>query len=307
MKKTTSNMHPKKLFSILFLFAAVSVLLTGCSLARIAAAPENTSPDRLCGVWVVSDTSIYDINPEGFQEDGANYIGIEELTDAVSDRKSDSNRESGSSTPASTEEPIITRGNIYLTKYVQDTSDAANSALSVTGALYLSADKTCDEYIVPIYQRPDGTYYRGTFSATSWYADIRIPTPISITATETFSSSKGLSRSNKVEITIAFEVRDACTGARIIEMDKDSLVIKTTALDLNHPANTGASKYDITTLPETKFVIVEESSATGTSSKIYRTIYCRSEESENLPATHIIAVPGEKEVLIPQKITINFE
>ena len=89
-------------------------------------------------------------------------------------------------------------------------------------------------------------------------------------------------------------------------MDKDNLVIRTTALDLDQPAITGSSEYEITTLPETKYVIVEESSGEGTSAKIYRTIYCRSEESGSLPAIHIIAVPGENEVLIPQKLQVRF-
>lgn len=295
----TKTIHQKFIFTMLPVCTAVSVLLAGCSLARTDT-PENTGTDRLCGVWVVSDTSICSNNPEGFEEDGANYIGIKELTDAASDMESSTN------ILASTEVPIFTRGNILLAKYVQDTDDAANSTLSVTGALYLSSDKACDEYIIPIYRRPDGTHYRGVILVSTWYADNRIPTPLSIAATETTSSSEGLSRSVKTEITIAFEVRDACTGVRIIEMDKDSLVIKTTALDLNHPAITGTSEYDITTLPDTKFVIVEESSASDTSTKIYRTIYCRSEESGNLPATHIIAVPGDSEVLIPQKLKINF-
>jgi len=298
-KKLTNNMHQKIVFTMLPLCTAVSILLTGCSLARTDT-PENNGTDRLCGMWVVSDTSICNSNPEGFEEDSANYIGIEELTDAASDMESSTN------IPASTEVPIFTHGNIILDKYVQDTDDAANSTLSVTGALYLSSDKLTDEYVVPIYQRPDGTHYRGVFSATSWYADNRIPTPFSTAVTETLSSSEGLSQSNTTEITISFEVRDACTGAMIIEMDKDSLVIKTTALDLNHPAITGDSEYEINTLPDTKFVIVEESSATGSSAKIYRTIYCRSEKSGSLPATHIIAVPGENEVLIPQKLKINF-
>ena len=306
MNRITGTVHQKIIFTILPVCVAVSVLLTGCSLARTAAAPEKIGPDRLCGVWVVSDTSIYNSNPEGFQEDGANYIGIEELTDSASYQNSDSDRKSDSSTPASMKVPIITRWNIILSKYVQDTDDSTNSAVSITGALYLSTDKACDEYMIPIYQRPDGTHYRGVFLANSWYADNRIPTPLSIAATETASSSEGSSLSDKTEITIAFEVRDACTGARIIEMDKDSLVIKTTTLDLNHPPVTGDSEYEINTLPETKYVIVEETSATGNSSKIYRTIYCRSEKSGNLPATHIIAVSGDSEVLIPQKLQINF-
>lgn len=300
-EKLTKTMHQKFIFTMLPVCVTVSVLLAGCSLARTDT-PEHSGTDRLCGAWVVSDasTSIYINNPEGFEQDVASYIGIAELTDVAS------NIESGSNIPPSAEVPIFTRGNILLAKYVQDTDDAANSTLSVTGALYLSSDKACDEYIIPIYRRPDGTHYRGVILVSTWYADNRIPTPLSIAATETFSSSEGVSQSNTTEITIAFEVRDACTGTVIIEMDKDSLVIKTTALDLNHPAITGTSEYEITTLPETKFVIVEESSASDTSTKIYRTIYCRSEESGNLPVTHIIAVPGEKEVLIPQKLTVNF-
>jgi hypothetical protein len=295
----TKTIHQKFIFTMLSVCTAMSVLLAGCSLARTDK-PENTGTDRLCGVWVVSDTSICYDNPDGFEEDGANFIGISELTDAAS------NTQSSTDITTAAETPVFTRGNISMDKYVQDTDDIASSTLSVTGVLYLSSDKPTDEYVVPIYQRPDGTYYRGVFSATSWYADNRIPTPFSIAATETTSSSEGLSQSDKTEITIAFEVRDACTDARIIEMDKDSLVIKTTALDLNHPAITGASEYDITTLPDTKFVIVEESSATGTSTKIYRTIYCRSGKSGSLPATHIIAVPGDSEVLIPQKLQITF-
>jgi len=304
-EKLTKTIHQKIIFTILPLCAAVSVLLAGCSLARTDK-PESTGTDRLCGVWVVSDTSICFNNPEGFLEDTANYVSIEEFTDAASGMKSDSIRESDSSTPVSTEVPIITRGYIFLSKYVQDTDNSANSTLSVTGILYLSSDKVTDEYVVPIYQRPDGTYYRGSLALTSWYADNRNPTPFSYAATETYSSSEGVSRSNKTEITIAFEVRDACTGAVIIEMDKDSLVLKSTVLDLNHPAITGDSEYEINTLPDTKFVIVEETSATGSSAKIYRTIYCRSEKSGSLPATHIIAVPGENEVLVPQKLKINF-
>ena len=304
-EKLTKMLYHKIIFTILPLYAAVSVLLAGCSLAR-ADDPKNTGTDRLCGVWVITDMNIYNSNPEGFEEDGANYIGIEELTDTASDMIDDSNQESGSSTPASTEDSIITRGNILLKKCVLDTDDAANTTLSVTGSLYLSSDRPADEFVAPIYQRSDGTYYRGIFSLTSWYADNRIPTPLSVASTETFTSSESASRSNKTEITIAFEVRDACTGARIIEMDKDSLVLKTTALDLDHPAITGSSEYEITTLPETESVIIEESSGEGTSAKIYRTIYCRSEESGSLAATHIIAVPGENEVLIPQKLQIRF-
>ena len=104
-------------------------------------------------------------------------------------------------------------------------------------------------------------------------------------------------------------------------MDKDSLVIKTTDLSLNHTSVTSDSDYEIKTLPETSSVIVEESSAAaasnaagasgaagsaGTSAKIYRTIYCRSEQSGSLPVTHIIAVTGDSEVLIPQKLQITF-
>lgn len=315
-EKLTESMHHRFVFAILPACTAVSVLFLGCLLAGCSLArtdkPENTGTDRLCGVWVVSDTSICYSNPEGFEDEGANYIGVEGLTDAASDRESDSNgasdsnKESSSSTTASAEEPNITCGNIFLTKYVQNTDDDANSTLSVTGALYLSSDKVCDEYMIPIYQRPDGTHYRGTFLANTWYADNRNPTPLSFASTETISTSEGVSRSNKIEITIAYEVRDACTDARIIEMDKDNLVIRTTALDLDHPAITVSSEYEITTLAATTFVIVEESSGEGTSAKIYRTIYCRSEESEELPVTHILAVPGENEVLIPQKLQIRF-
>ena len=314
--KLAESIHHRFVFAILPVCTFMSVLLmvcllAGCSLARTDT-PGNTGTDRLCGIWVVSDTSICYDNPEGFEDDGANYICIERLTSTASDgqsdlnSESDSNKESSSSTTTSAEETNITCGNIFLTKYVQNTDDAANSTLSVTGALYLSSDKVCDEYMIPIYQRPDGTHYRGTFLVNTWYADNRNPTPLSFASTETFSTSEGETRSDKIEITIAYEVRDACTDARIIEMDKDNLVIRTTALDLDQPAITGSSEYEITTLPETKYVIVEESSGEGTSAKIYRTIYCRSEESGSLPAIHIIAVPGENEVLIPQKLQVRF-
>jgi len=316
MKKLTDIILQRFIYTVLPVIAAMSVLLAGCSLAKTDTL-ESTGTDRLCGVWVVSDTSICFNNPEGFEDDGVNYIGIEEIPEMVSDTSS------GSDITASTDEPIFTRGNIFLDNYVQNTDAAANSTLSVTGALYLSSDKACDEYMVPIYQRPDGTYYRGIISATS-YSDNRIPTPLSISTTQAFSSSEGESQSSTTEITIAFEVRDACTGARVIEMDKDSLVIKTTDLNLNHTSVNSDSDYTINTLPETSFVIVEESSAAdasdasdvsgasrtvgsaGTSAKIYRTIYCRSEQSGSLPVTHIIAVSGESEVLIPQKLQITF-
>jgi len=313
MKIIVDIMHRRFVYTMLPVFAAASVLLAGCSLAKTDT-PENTGTDRLCGVWVVSDTNICFNNPEGFEDDDSNYIGIEEIPDMVSDTTS------GSNITASADKPIFTRGNIFLDNYVQNTAAAANSTLSVTGALYLSSDKACDEYMVSIYQRPDGTYYRGIISATS-YSDNRIPTPLSISETQTFSSSEGVAQSNTTEIAIAFEVRDACTGTRIIEMDKDSLVIKTTDLNLNHTSVTSDSDYEINTLPETSFVIVEESSAAdasnaagasgaagsaGTSAKIYRTIYCRSEQSGSLPVTHIIAVPGDSEVLIPQKLQITF-
>lgn len=105
-----------------------------------------------------------------------------------------------------------------------------------------------------------------------WKREILHAGIFSFASTETFSSSEGETRSDKIEITIAYEVRDACTDARIIEMDKDNLIIRTTALDLDHPAITGSSEYEITTLP----------------------------------AIHIIAVPGENEVLIPQKLQVRF-
>lgn len=308
MKKLTDIILQRFVYTVLPVIAAMSVLLSGCSLARTDLS-KNTGTDHLCGVWVVSDTSICFNNPEGFEDDGVNYIGIEEIPEMVSDTSS------GSDITASTDEPIFTRGNIFLDNYVQNTDAAANSTLSVTGALYLSSDKTCDEYMVPIYQRPDGTYYRRNTLLSTWYSDNRIPTPLSISETQTVSSSEGVSQSSTTEITIAFEVRDACTGARIIEMDKDSLVIKTTDLNLNHTSVTSDSDYEINTLPETSFVIVEESSAAGaagtasaagTSAKIYRTIYCRSEQSGSLPVTHIIAVPGEDEILVPLELQIRF-
>jgi len=307
MKIIVDIMHRRFVYTMLPVFAAVSVLMTGCSLANTDTL-ESTGTDRLCGVWVVSDINFCFDNEEGFKEEGANYIGIEEMPDMISDAKS------GSNITASADKPIFTRGNIFLDNYVQNTDAAANSTLSVTGALYLSSYKVCDEYMVPIYQRPDGTYYRGIISATS-YSDNRIPTPLSISTTQAFSSSEGESQSSTTEITIAFEVRDACTGARVIEMDKGSLVIKTTDLNLNHTAVNSDPSYEIITLPETSFVIIEETSAAGasgtadsagTSAKIYRTVYCRSEQSGSLPVTHIIAVSGESEVLIPQKLQITF-
>jgi len=279
----------KKTLILLVCVSLAFLTLAGCSLARTDE-PAGSGSDHLCGIWVVSDPNLR--TEDGFNENDADYIGISDVEKTS----------------------VFTRGNMVLVRSGEEMDDDSASNFSVTGALYLDSAGDSSEYMYSVYERPDGTHYTGICFSNEWHPDFRTPTLMSTEVTETVSFEGSETLSSGTEFILSLEMRDVCTGASIIEMDKDNLVLKTTVLDLNHPAAAGDYEYEIEAMPETAMIIVEETSASGevtddetvVSPKIYRTIYSRSDESGELPLTHIIGVQGDGEVLVPYRLHIIF-